>query len=55
VNVGAASIVAVNVFGATHNAILSGLSASTTYHYLIVARDNAGNTATSSEQNFVID
>lgn len=54
VNIAAASIVAVNIFGTTHSAVLSGLTASAAYHYLIAAHDNAGNTATSTEQSFTI-
>ncbi len=38
----------------SHNALLSGLSASTTYHLIIVAKDSAGNTATSSPSSFII-
>jgi hypothetical protein len=55
VNTGTASSVEVNVFATTHSALLSGLTASTTYHYLIVARDNAGNSATSSEHSFTLE
>lgn len=36
----------------SHAIELSGLSASTTYHYVVTSSDDAGNTATSSEQSF---
>lgn len=55
VSMATASSIAVNVFGTTHSAVLSGLTASTTYNYLIVARDSSGNTATSSEYRFTVD
>ena len=35
-----------------HELELSGLSTSTTYHYLVASSDGAGNTATSTEQSF---
>ena len=36
----------------THSVPLSGLSASTTYHYTVNSRDAAGNLATSSDKTF---
>jgi len=38
---------------ATHTLSLAGLSASTTYYYLVTGADEAGNTATSTEQSFI--
>lgn len=38
----------------SHSALLSGLSASTSYRFVIVAKDAAGNTATSSQSEFTI-
>jgi Bacterial Ig domain/Purple acid Phosphatase, N-terminal domain len=35
-----------------HSIVLSGLTASSTYHYAIVSTDAEGNTATSSDQTF---
>ena len=37
----------------SHSTILSGLSASTTYHYKISSTDNYGNFATSSDHTFI--
>lgn len=37
----------------SHNVALSGLTASTTYHFLVTSADAAGNTATSSESSFL--
>jgi hypothetical protein len=53
INLTTASNIAINTFATTHQAVLSGLTSTTTYHYLIVARDSAGNTATSSQQSFI--
>ncbi|TSC68277.1 MAG: putative lipoprotein, partial [Parcubacteria group bacterium Gr01-1014_66] len=36
----------------THNILLSGLTSSTTYFYIVVSTDVAGNNATSTENNF---
>jgi hypothetical protein len=36
----------------SHSIILSGLTASSTYHYAVVSADSVGNTATSSDQTF---
>lgn len=38
--------------GTSHSIGLTGLTASTLYHYAIVSADSAGNTATSSDQTF---
>ena len=35
-----------------HSAAISGLTASTAYHYVVVSKDAAGNTATSTDQTF---
>jgi len=51
-NLTTASNIAINTFATTHQAVLSGLTSTTTYHYLIVARDSAGNTATSTGHSF---
>ncbi|HBT81175.1 hypothetical protein A2757_02225 [Candidatus Giovannonibacteria bacterium RIFCSPHIGHO2_01_FULL_48_47] len=37
----------------SHSVALSGLTASTTYYFLVTSADAAGNTATSSESSFV--
>ena len=36
-----------------HDLTLSGLSANTTYYYMVVSADGAGNTATSSQYSFI--
>ena len=36
----------------SHSIMLSGLTASSTYHYAVVSTDSVGNTATSSDQTF---
>ena len=36
----------------SHSIVLSGLTASTTYHYAVVSTDAAGNAATSSDKTF---
>src|SRR5262249_9389248 len=36
----------------SHSAVLSGLAASTTYHYRVKSRDAAGNLAMSSDSTF---
>lgn len=36
----------------THDVVLSGLTASTTYYYMIESKDAAGNTSTSSQTSF---
>ena len=36
----------------SHSMVLSGLTASSTYHYIVVSTNAAGNTATSSDQTF---
>jgi len=36
----------------SHSLTLLGLTASTTYHYLVSSTDEAGNTATSTETSF---
>ena len=36
----------------SHSIILTGLTASTTYHFAVVSTDSAGNAATSSDQTF---
>lgn len=51
-DLGTASTVSFASLATSHEALLSGLSASTTYRYLIVARDAAGNAATSTERSF---
>ena len=44
--------IATFITGHTYN--LSALSASTTYHYIVTATDNAGNTSTSTEKSFTM-
>jgi hypothetical protein len=39
--------------GTTHSATVSGLSSSTTYHYLISSTDQSGNTASLTDKTFV--
>ena len=39
-------------FATSHSIILSGLTASSTYHYAVVSTDAEGNTSTSSDQTF---
>src|SRR3989344_835568 len=41
-----------NVTTKNHSVNLTGLQASTTYQYVVVSKDNSGNTATSSQQSF---
>ncbi|OGZ12294.1 MAG: hypothetical protein A2942_00875 [Candidatus Lloydbacteria bacterium RIFCSPLOWO2_01_FULL_50_20] len=53
VNTATATGTIVNTFALSHETVLSGLTASTTYRYLVVARDQSGNIATSSEQSFI--
>ncbi len=38
----------------SHSAVLSGLTASTTYRFVIVSKDGTGNTRTSSQTGFLI-
>ena len=38
--------------GTSHSIALSGLTASSTYHYIVVSTNAVGNTATSSDQTF---
>lgn len=52
VGIATAPNVATAVRSISHSLILTGLSASTTYFYVIESKDAAGNTATSSEQHF---
>lgn len=52
-DIGTASTVSFTSLVTSRDALLSGLQASTTYRYLIVARDAAGNTATSTEHSFI--
>lgn len=40
-------------FATSHSVMLGSLSASTSYNYVVVAKDVAGNTATSSQQSFL--
>jgi len=37
---------------ASHSLDLTGLATSTTYYYIVVSGDEAGNTATSTEYSF---
>src|SRR3989344_1545181 len=41
-----------NILEREHRVNLTGLQASTTYQYVVVSKDNSGNTATSSQQSF---
>lgn len=52
IDFGTASIAAVSGTAAAHSVDLTGLTASTTYHYAVVSADAAGNTATSSTSSF---
>lgn len=52
-DLGTASTLSFTNLALDHEALLSGLSASTTYRYRVVAEDATGNTATSSEHSFV--
>jgi peptidoglycan hydrolase-like protein with peptidoglycan-binding domain len=47
------SIVGTSTLSLSHDIDLMGLSATTTYFYIVVSADAAGNTATSSEASFV--
>ncbi len=47
-----AKILSTSALATKHSANLTQLTASTTYYYLIVAKDKAGNVATSTEYNF---
>ncbi|KKT32093.1 MAG: PKD domain containing protein [Candidatus Nomurabacteria bacterium GW2011_GWD1_44_10] len=40
-------------FSTAHSFSITGLTANTTYYYVVKSADSAGNTATSSEQSFV--
>lgn len=52
VDLGTASNVASSTVSLSHTVNLTGLTASTTYQYVIESKDQAGNTATSSQQSF---
>lgn len=45
--------VSTSTLSTSHSFNLSGLTASTTYYYVVQSTDGSGNTATSSEQSFV--
>lgn len=53
--VGAGNVLAVeNASNVTsHSLMLTGLTASTTYYYIVISKDAAGNTATSTQGSFV--
>ncbi len=52
-NAGTASSTATTTLSTSHNFNLSGLSASTTYRYMVESRDAVGNTSTSAVGSFV--
>lgn len=51
-NLGSASTSSNSSLVTNHSLNLSGLSASTTYHFVVESKDAANNTATSSQQSF---
>lgn len=53
VDIVTASSLSNNVLQTGHSFSLSGLTATTTYYYLVVSKDTKGNTATSSQQSFI--
>ena len=52
VNVASSTTITSSVNVYNHFLVLNGLTASTTYHYIVVSHDVFGNTATSSELSF---
>jgi phosphodiesterase/alkaline phosphatase D-like protein len=51
-NLATASMTSQSALVTSHSVPLTGLNASTTYHYVVESKDGPGNTATSSPQSF---